>query len=158
MDNYESTGIITEEDIEMPSEKRLKKGPVVIIECVENIPCNPCVAECPQGAISMEEITDVPNIDFEDCIGCGLCVTECPGLAIFLVDCSYSEDKCKITVPYEYLPVPEKGDKVFALDREGKKVQKTEVKNVRESGKTYAITVEVDKNNAMKVRGVEVIE
>ena len=44
MSNYKSTGIITKEDIAIPSEERLKKGPVVIIECVENIPCNPCVA------------------------------------------------------------------------------------------------------------------
>ena len=155
---YESTGIVTEEDIELPSEERLKKGPVVVIECVENIPCNPCVAECPQDAISMEEITDVPDIDFEECIGCGICVTECPGLAIFLIDCSYSDEKCKVTVPYEYLPVPEIGDDVNALDRGGDEVQVVEVKNVRKSDKTYAITVEVDRENAMEVRGVEVLK
>ena len=157
MGDYESTGVVRVEDIKVPSEDRLEKGPVVIIECVENIPCNPCVAECPQEAISMEEITDIPDIDFKDCIGCGLCVTECPGLAIFLLDCSYSEDKCKVTVPYEYLPVPEVGEEVKALDREGDEVQRAEVTNVRKSGRTYAVTIEIDRENAMTVRGVEVI-
>ena len=157
MSDYKSTGIIRKEDIEIPDDDRLEEGPVVIVECVENIPCNPCVAACPKDAISMDEITDVPDIDFEDCIGCALCVTECPGLAIFVVDCSYSGDKCKVTVPYEYLPVPDKGDKVIALNRKGEELQEAEVTKVRESGKTYAITMELDKEHAMDARGLEVI-
>lgn len=158
MSDYKSTGIVRKEDIEIPDDERLKEGPVVVIECVENIPCNPCVAACHKDAISMDEITDIPDIDFDECIGCALCVTECPGLAIFVVDCSYSEDKCKVTVPYEYLPVPDKGEEVVALNRKGEEVQKAEVTNVRESGKTYAITVEIDKEYAMDVRGLKVIE
>ncbi len=158
MSDYKSTGIVKKEDIELPDDERLEEGPVVIIECVENIPCNPCVAACPKDAISMDEITDVPDIDFDECIGCGLCVTECPGLAIFVVDCSYSDEKCKITVPYEYIPVPEKGEKVTALDRKGHEIQEAEVTAVRESGKTYAITMELDKEYAMEARGLKVIE
>ncbi len=158
MSDYKSTGIVKKEDIELPDDERLEEGPVVIIECVENIPCNPCVAACPKDAISMDEITDVPDIDFDECIGCGLCVTECPGLAIFVVDCSYSDEKCKITVPYEYIPVPEKGEKVKALDRKGHEIQEAEVTAVRESGKTYAITMELEKEYAMEARGLKVIE
>ncbi len=158
MSDYKSTGTVKKEDIELPDDDRLEEGPVVVIECVENIPCNPCVAACPKDAISMDEITDVPDIDFDDCIGCGLCVTECPGLAIFVVDCSYSDEKCKITVPYEYIPVPEKGEKVKALDRKGHEIQEAEVTAVRESGKTYAITMELDKEYAMEARGLKVIE
>lgn len=154
MTDYKETGILSLDDIKKPSEDRLKKGPVVVIECVENIPCDPCVAACPKDAISMDEITDIPSIDFDGCIGCALCVTECPGLAIFVVDCT--SDPCTITVPYEYLPVPEKGEKVFALDREGKRVQGSKVVRVRSSGKTYGITLEVDRENIWKVRGLEV--
>lgn len=154
---YKSTGVISLNDIDMPSEERLKEGPVVVVECVENIPCNPCVDACPKDAITMSTIIDVPEIDFEECMGCGLCVMECPGLAIFIVDCSYSEERCKVTVPYEYLPVPEKGDKVYALNRKGEKVQKAEVTRVRKSGKTYGITMEVDRKNVWEVRGLEVI-
>ncbi len=81
----------------------------------------------------------------------------CPGLAVFLVDCSYDEDKCKITVPYEYLPVPEEGDEVTALDKKGEEVQKAEVTGVKSSGKTYGITIEIDKENVWDVRGLKVI-
>lgn len=154
---YKEDGALTKDDIQQPDETRLEDGPVVVIECVENIPCNPCVAVCPQDSISMDEITDVPDVDFEDCIGCGLCVTECPGLAIFIIDCSYSDEKCKITVPYEYLPVPEEGDTVKALDRKGKTVQEAQVTNVRKSGKTYGITMEIDRENVWDVRSLEVI-
>lgn len=156
MTDYEKTGLVKRDHIEVPDQERLDKGPVVVIECVENIPCDPCVAVCNFGAIDMDEITDVPDIDFEECTGCALCVTECPGLAIFVVDCSYSEEKCKITMPYEYLPVPEEGDEVTALNRKGEEVQKAEVTNVRQSGKTYALTLEIDKENVWDVRGVEV--
>ncbi|MBS3782755.1 MAG: 4Fe-4S binding protein [Candidatus Thermoplasmatota archaeon] len=156
MSEYKSTGIIRKEDLEIPSDERLEEGPVVIMECVENIPCDPCVAACSFDAVEMEEITDTPDVEYETCTGCGFCVTECPGLAIFVVDCSYSDENCKITIPYEYIPVPDEGDEVKALDREGNEVQKAVVTNVRQSGKTYAVTIEVDKENVWKVRGFEV--
>ncbi len=158
MKGYESTGIIDGKDISGPSEERLKQGPVVIIECVENIPCNPCVKVCPKEAISKTGITDLPDIDYESCSGCALCVTECPGLAIFVVDCSYNETKCRITIPYEYLPRPGKGDTVHALDRKGDTICDAEVVRVRESGKTLGVTLELPKELVWDVRGMRVIE
>ncbi len=154
MGDYKETGVLTLEDIVKPSADRVEKGPVVVVECIENIPCDPCVAACFKEAISMDEITDIPNVDFEGCIGCGVCVTECPGLAIFIIDCT--SDPCTVTVPYEYLPVPEKGDIVYALDRKGNIVQESEVIRIRSSGKTYGVTISVDKKNIWDVRGVEV--
>lgn len=154
MKKHKKTGVVSKEDIQTPSQERLEEGPVAVIECVEEIPCDPCVATCPQDAISMGNITDTPNMDFDDCIGCGLCVTECPGLAIFMLDCS--GEGCEVTVPYEYLPVPEKGDTVRALDRKGVSVQKAEVTSVRSSGRTYAITMKIDRENVWDVRGLEV--
>ncbi|MBS3816009.1 MAG: 4Fe-4S dicluster domain-containing protein [Candidatus Thermoplasmatota archaeon] len=158
MSRYERTGVVKKDDLQIPDEERLEEGPVVVMECVENIPCNPCVEACSFGAVEMEEITDTPDVDFDTCTGCGLCVTECPGLAIFVIDCSYSEEKCVVTVPYEYLSIPDEGDEVMALDKKGEKVEKAEVTSVRKSGKTYAITLEVDKENVWNVRGLEVIE
>lgn len=155
MKGYKSNGILDKDEIKKPSDARLKKGPVVIIECVENIPCNPCVAVCPLSAIEMEDINDTPDVDHDRCTGCGICVTECPGLAIFVIDCS-KEDHCLVTVPYEYLPVPEKGDTVVVLDREGNDVGEAEVVRVRESGKTYAVTLKVEPGAVWDVRGLEV--
>ncbi|MEF8874657.1 MAG: 4Fe-4S binding protein [Candidatus Thermoplasmatota archaeon] len=158
MSDYKSTGVLKKEDLQLPDDERLEEGPVVIMECVENIPCDPCVAACSFDAVEMEEITDTPDVDFNKCTGCAFCVTECPGLAIFVVDCSYSDEMCKVTIPYEYLPVPEEGDEVKALDRTGEEVQKAEVTKVRSSGKTYGVTIEVDRENVWDVRGFEVIE
>ncbi|MEF8873096.1 MAG: 4Fe-4S dicluster domain-containing protein [Candidatus Thermoplasmatota archaeon] len=158
MSDYEKTGVVKKEDLQIPDDERLQEGPVVVMECVENIPCDPCVAACSFGAVEMDELTETPDVDFDTCTGCGFCVTECPGLAIFVIDCSYSEEKCEVTVPYEYLPVPDEGEEVIALDKKGEKVEKAEVANIRKSGKTYAVTLEVDKENVWNVRGLEVIE
>ncbi len=155
MTDHRCTGVLDKKDVKKPSETRLKKGPVVVVECVENIPCNPCVKVCPISAIEMKDINDTPDVDHEKCTGCGLCVTECPGLAIFVVDCS-KDEYCLVTVPYEYLSVPEKGDYVDALDREGKKVCEAEVVRIRESGKTYAVTLKVDRKLVWDVRGLKV--
>ena len=34
-----------------PSKERLAKGPIVVIECPEEIPCNPCETICPKNVI-----------------------------------------------------------------------------------------------------------
>ena len=157
-----STGIPTKEDIlsVAPSEERMAKGPCSIAECFQNIPCNPCTKACPRGAISMDGgINDKPKIDYEKCNGCGLCILQCPGLAIFTVDKSYSEKEAIVTVPYEYYPVPVKGDTVFGLNRAGEIVGRFEVTKVMHGNarnKTYAITVKVPKDLAMEVRNVKV--
>ena len=48
-------GIPTNEDLRavLPEPGRLKQGPVAVIECFQQIPCNPCAEACPRGAITM---------------------------------------------------------------------------------------------------------
>ena len=36
-----------------PNTCSLSKGTKAVIECVQNIPCNPCEAACPYGAITI---------------------------------------------------------------------------------------------------------
>ena len=103
---------------QMPSKERLQKGPVVFIECPERIACNPCQEVCAVGAINMSDVNSLPEIDFEKCKGCGLCVQICPGLAIFMAQ--YSGDKILMTLPYEYLPIPQERDVVRVLNKNGK--------------------------------------
>ncbi|MGI6118417.1 MAG: 4Fe-4S binding protein [Bilifractor sp.] len=99
------------------------KGPVVVIECAEHIPCNPCATSCPQHAITVgEPITNLPSVDPEKCVGCGMCVAVCPGLAIFLLNAHFAEGRGSLTFAYEYLPVPKKGDIVRAVNRVGEYV------------------------------------
>ncbi|MCM8818218.1 MAG: 4Fe-4S binding protein [Candidatus Omnitrophica bacterium] len=107
--------------ISFPSFERIKKGPVAIIECIEDIPCNPCETICKFGAIKVGfPITNLPILDEEKCTGCGRCVPVCPGLAIFVLDYNFNEKDCLLTIPYEFLPLPEEDEKVKCLDRDGK--------------------------------------
>ena len=154
------TGVPTTEDLKTitPSELRLAKGPVAIIECFQEIPCNPCTEACKQGAIQpMEDINNLPKLDFEQCNGCGVCLSRCPGLAIFVVDASYSDTEAIVRIPFEYVPVPQTGEKVVGLNRAGEELGTFEVKKVQSGGqknKTYTIWLVVPKELIMEVRGI----
>lgn len=153
IEEYEKTGVLSAKDLILPSDDQLKKG-VAIIECVQEIPCDPCVAICPVDAISMKDINDLPRVDFDKCTGCKRCVGICPGLAIFVV--KVKDDKALITLPYEFLPVPKVGDIVTALDREGNSQGDAKVLKVNRGGKTTVVTIEVEKDLAMDVRNIRV--
>ncbi|MBA7655835.1 Ion-translocating oxidoreductase complex subunit B [subsurface metagenome] len=156
----ERTGIPTDDDLEkvIPDKKRLAKGPVVIIECFEKIPCDPCAISCKLGAIKpFKDINDLPIVDFNKCTGCGICISSCPGLAIFVIDENYSDKKSLIKLPHEMLPLPEKGEDVYALDRAGSILGKAKVVRViKIKNKTNIISLEVPKSMAMKVRSIKV--
>jgi Fe-S-cluster-containing hydrogenase component 2 len=153
MRQYEKTGILSVKDLQVPSKKQLEKG-VAILECVQEIPCNPCVDSCPVHAISMKDINAPPVNDFEKCIGCTKCVGICPGLAIFVV--KVKDDKAWVTLPYEFVPVPQVGDIVKALDRTGAVRSNALVKKVIKQGKTMVITIEVKSDLAMDIRNIKV--
>ncbi|MCL1975489.1 MAG: 4Fe-4S binding protein [Firmicutes bacterium] len=155
-------GIPTKDDLDKiyPSPERLAKGPVAIVECFQEIPCNPCIKACKQGAITMpRDINDLPLVDVELCNGCGLCISRCPGLAIFVVDKTYSEDMALVKLPFEYVPIPKAGQYAVALDRAGQDLGWCEVKKVISGGKknmTYTISLAVPQEKAMEVRNIRV--
>jgi len=148
---YEKTGILSLEDLTLPNDEQLKKG-VAVIECVQEIPCNPCVAVCPVSAISMRDINALPKIDFNKCTGCKRCVGICPGLAIFVI--KLKDDKGLITLPYEFYPIPKVEDTVTALDRKGKPRGKAKIVKINRNNKTSVVTIEVDKELIMDVRNI----
>lgn len=153
-----SKGIADQSDIKnsWPPEERLKKGPVVIVECFQEIPCNPCETSCPRNAIVVgDNINDLPQVDHYKCNGCTICVSRCPGLAIFVIDANYSETESAITMPYEFLPLPEKGQIVEALDHEGNKccqAKVVRVVNTKTQGKTPLVTLAIPKGMERSVR------
>jgi len=156
----ERTGIATKDALKKvsPSKDRLEKGPCVIVECFQCIPCDPCVDACVRGAIKIESnINNLPEVDFDKCNGCGLCISHCPGLAIFVVHKNYSEDKGLVMLPYEFTPIPEKGDMVDALGRDGKKLcdaKVVKVINTKKQDRTAIISILVPKDLVMEVRQI----
>ncbi|HOX31666.1 MAG TPA: 4Fe-4S binding protein [Spirochaetales bacterium] len=102
----------------LPSREQLAQRPCVCVECIEEIPCNPCETSCPQGALTVgDPITNLPVIDRDKCTACGACIPACPGLAITIK--SVSGGLAKIRFPWEYLPLPEAGEEVDMVDRMG---------------------------------------
>jgi len=119
-----------------------------IIECYEDIPCNPCVTSCPVNAISMgPTIHNQPILDPNTCIGCSICVTSCPGLAIILA--KVKDDKAYFKIPYEMNEVFTKDMMVSALNRAGEIIGDAKiisiVNNPRQL-KTQLIEVEVERS------------
>jgi Fe-S-cluster-containing hydrogenase component 2 len=156
------TGVLDTSDWEVipgwPSEERMRQGPVAVIECPETIPCDVCEPACHLSAVSLGgTMTALPRLDVEKCSGCALCVALCPGLAMFVVDLSYSSDEATITFPYEFLPLPEKGSRVRGTDREGEPIVDARVVKVQ-TGKrfdhTAVITIAIPVEYARVVRGI----
>jgi Fe-S-cluster-containing hydrogenase component 2/bacterioferritin-associated ferredoxin len=141
-----------------PSDARFAKGPVAILECIQEIPCNPCEGACPAGAIQVGvPITNVPRLDETLCTGCGNCIADCPGMAIFVIDMTFSENEATVSFPFEYFPLPEKGDSVDALNRAGEFVCKSRVVrilNPQKNNHTPVITIAIPKKHAENVRTI----
>ncbi len=106
-----------------------------VIECTQNIPCNPCQDACKKGCISIgDNITSLPiSVDESHCINCGMCVASCSGQAIFLVAEETEPGYGEVTIPYEFLPLPEVGDKGTGLGRDGRPLCPVEITRVRSS-------------------------
>jgi Fe-S-cluster-containing hydrogenase component 2 len=151
-------GVPTPEDLaqKIPPPERLARRPVVIAECFQPIPCDPCSHACPRQAIGpFKDINEIPQVDYEKCNGCGQCITRCPGLALFVVDLTYGENEALIKLPYEFLPLPEEGQEVAGVNRAGEKVCRARVVKVvktEKMDKTAVIWLAVPKDLAMEVR------
>ncbi len=134
--------------------KKDRKQPYVVIECTEDIPCNPCEASCPFNAIDIgKRIVNIPVVDVDKCTGCFSCITSCPGLAIFGISENTVKDKVVISIPYELYPLPEKKDIVWAVDKNGQIVSEAEVYAIRKNkNKTNIVSIIVDKKYKDSVR------
>lgn len=128
-----------------------------VIECMQNIPCNPCQDACKKGCIMIgKNITSLPVVDErQECIGCGMCVASCSGQAIFLVEEDVEPGYGEVTMPYEFLPLPKEGEKGMALGRDGKEVCEATVTKIRTApafDHTNLLTIRVPNDMLMKAR------
>lgn len=158
---FEKTGIPSEEMVMgiFPTIDRINQGPIAVVECYKEIPCNPCQTACKFDAIYVgEDINSIPKVNNENCTGCAICLSKCPGLAIMVFDGSKSDETVQIRIPYEFLPLPKEGDVVKGLNREGKHI--TDVKilkvlNPKSFDRTPVITFEVNRNYMYDVRNIK---
>lgn len=150
-------GYIGDDEIERYPGVRHTAGIHPVMECTQNIPCNPCQDACPKGCISIgQNITSLPiAVEGAECVGCGMCVASCSGQAIFLVDEQIEEGYASVTMPYEFLPLPETGTKGKGLGRDGSPVCDAEVIKVQTAkafDQTHLLTIKVPEDMAMKAR------
>lgn len=150
-------GYVSDDEIERYPGVTHKVGVHPVMECTQNIPCNPCQDACKKGCISIgSNITSLPIVvDGSECINCGMCVASCSGQAIFLVDEDCGDGTATVTLPYEFLPLPEAGTKGKGLGRDGKAICDAEVVAVKSNkafDKTNLLTIKVPKEYAMKAR------
>ncbi|MGQ9569547.1 MAG: NADH-quinone oxidoreductase subunit I [Thermodesulfovibrionales bacterium] len=135
-----------------------ENGSVVVIECDEDIPCNPCEDICPKGAIYVGiPITNLPRLDANRCNGCCLCITVCPGLCMFVVHKNYSDTESLIFLPYELNPLPISGMEVNGCDRRGEVVCRARVIKVvkaKSFQKTAIVAVSIPKEYFEIVRSI----
>ena len=128
----------------LPSREELEQRDCVCIECLEEIPCNPCETGCPGGAITVgDPITNIPVFNKSKCTGCGQCIAACPGLAIFIKRITGAN--ASVRFPWEYVPMPREGDETDMVGRDGSFVCRGKIKRVAQSGrfnKTAVITAE----------------
>jgi sarcosine oxidase subunit alpha len=142
----------------MPAAERCRRGPYAVIECFQEIPCDPCHVSCRAGAIKpFTDVNSLPEYDPEVCNGCGTCVAHCPGLACFVVDETHAEGRALVKLPFEFTPVPVRGDSVAALDRTGSEVCAGRVVRVaRGKSKldTTVVWVDIPAEHACSVRNI----
>lgn len=155
-------GYVSDEEIERYPGVTHRSGIHPVIECTQNIPCNPCQDACKKGCISIgANITSLPiAVENSECINCGMCVASCSGQAIFLVDEDCGDGTATVTLPYEFLPLPEAGTKGKGLSRDGKPIcdaQVVSVKSLKAFDKTNLLTMRVPKEYAMKARFFKVM-
>ena len=103
------------------------------------------------------DINHLPVLDAEMCNGCGACILFCPGLAIFVVDKTWSGERAIVKIPFENVPVPQAGQYAAGLDRAGRELGWFEIVKVASGGKTNLtkiISLAVPQDLAMEVRNI----
>lgn len=140
----------------MKEEKSGKGNRYLVMDCLEQIPCNPCEEVCRRGAVAIgENLNGVPVFTAEKCDGCGACITICPGSCIYLVE-EAGEGRARVTMAHDRLPRPAEGSEVALVGRGGETVGQgivCRVKNTRTDRHLWQVTVETSAEAAGSTRG-----
>ena len=143
-----------------------EEGVMPIFHCHQEVPCNPCISVCPEGAIKTErdDIRGLPYmVDVSLCKGCMNCAFVCPGLAVTIVDYRKDPEHPTVTLPYEiWREKVEVGEKVPVTDVDGAIIGYHVVEKVIANQKKYPgtllVQVKVDRKVAKEAVGIWVQE
>jgi len=105
----------------------------------------------------MENVNDIPKMDYSKCTGCMACAMTCPGLAIFLI--RSTPNLAYVTLPYELLPTPNIGQQVTTMNREGSILGQgkvTQVLSPKRNDGTALVTIEVPAEWLLEARAIRV--
>jgi sarcosine oxidase subunit alpha len=141
-------------------------GVLPVLHCVQEIPCDPCTAVCPNDLIAIDA-ADIRKLPFfkkgtpeRGCTGCGKCVAVCPGLAITLVDARKDPEFPTVVIPYEFLKEGvREGARVVVEDTEGGRLGEVEVvgvKALKANDRTVLVKVRAPREYAAKIAGLRV--
>ena len=152
-----SPGGRVEEYIESPD----TAGVYPVIHCLQEIPCNPCMAVCPKGLITTEGHPVMGLPEYSDgCIGCRKCVAVCPGLAVTLVDRRKDIENPVVTIPWELGEwMVKTGDALTLTDWEGEILGKGTALGLREAPGypgTMLLDIKTPSGIANRVAGVRI--
>ncbi|QUH25815.1 hypothetical protein [Serpentinicella alkaliphila] len=84
-----------------------------------------------------------------------MCVASCSGQAIFLIDNDREDGYSYVTIPYEFLPLPEVTSKGQALDRSGTVVCEAkviEIKSIKAYDLPHLVTFRVPEEMGTSTR------
>lgn len=140
----------------------IKQGVYPVLNCVQEIPCNPCTTTCPRDSIKIDGSIMNPPVYTGGCIGCEMCVAICPGLAITLVD--FRKGEPIVTIPFEFNDgILETGQEVEVTDRLGRVLGNGTVIGFRYAEKVKTIPVKtkmvklkVPREIAEQVSGIKI--
>jgi Fe-S-cluster-containing hydrogenase component 2 len=130
-----------------------------LINCLQKIPCNPCVKICPNNCINIKgDLMNIPEFS-GNCTGCSLCVAICPGLAITLIDMRIDKNYPLVTLPCELnCDLILKDNKYDLTDIQGNIIGNGIIESIKENRlfkKTRLVTFKTDKKTALKTAGFQ---
>lgn len=133
-----------------------KQHRYLVLDCREQIPCNPCEEVCGKGAVVIgDNLNGAPVFSADKCDGCGLCINVCPGSCIYLVE-EAGAGRARVTMAYDRLPRPAVGSEVTLVGDGGETIGQgivRRVKNTRTDRHLWQVTVETSAEAAGAVRG-----
>jgi hypothetical protein len=76
-----------------------------------------------------------------------------------MVDLNYNKRMARISIPYEFLPIPKKGTRISVTGRKGERLCDSQVQSVRKPQKydhTAVISFLIPKKYAMRARHIRI--